>query len=717
MGRAVESPLAYAELNGTGPVLLSGGDVCLVSPAALSRWAGILLIEDDSARSARRGMAGVADGTSNMLLRIHRIDHDGARIVAERSYLPGSRASNATRRPELALDLLDAAEVDGCVVVCGPTYGCSLSFLGGLVERGLDAIAEIRPSSVVAVERRSSPHETPISSLLDHVRWRTLAVPVPGASREVTYSVAHLGTGRLGTGPRGSLFAAQTGAITGVHRGTVLGICLAEAPSLEEIIQAAGWVRWTRSLVRRFERPANPPDTAHSNSGHRVKNGRHPKLRANIALSLRHDQISSAAEPMLAPSLKRSLVTSHGILNVVELFAGAGGMGLGFLLAGRKAACYRLIYSGEVDPNYAQTLKTNYTTVDRIRPRRNSTPEHISAIDLRLKRAREAVAAAAADLGGADIVIGGPPCQGFSNANRNSWRSSNPHNELIDVYLSYVISLSPKVFVLENVQGIHWTLRSGSRQAQSSMLEHIVARMEAAGYDVFIQLLDAVWFGVPQFRSRFFIIGIHRDLGYARETFGSWGPFPQPSHGPGTSRPYSTVRDAIGDLPPVGNGHLDEQADYAEPAQHALDANTFLGFLRAGADAELITDHTTSRHADYVIERYRRIPPGGNWESIADSLTNYADVRRTHSNIYRRLVWDEPSITIGHYRKSMLVHPSQDRGLSLREAARLQSFPDWFRFAGNPRGQRGGLVQKQQQLANAVCPLVAKAIAEFILSL
>lgn len=709
---------AHAGPNGTGPVLLDGSDVCIVSPAALARWTGILLIEDDSARSARRGMAGVADGTSSMLLRIHRIDHDGARIVAERSYLPGSRAANATRRPELALDLLDAAKaVDGCVMVCGPTYGCSSSFLDGLMARGLDAIPEIRPSSIVAVERRGSTQKTPISSLLNDAQWHTLAVQVPGASREVTYSAARLGTGRLGTGPRGSLFAAQTGAITGVHRGTVLGLCLASAPSLEEIVQAAGWVRWTRSLVRRFERPAGRPGTAYRNGGQRAKNGSHPKLRANIALSLRHDQISSTAESMLAPSLKRSLATSSRTLNVVELFAGAGGMGLGFLLADRKSAKYRLIYSGEVDPNYVQTLRTNYAAVDRIRRRRSSTPDHISAIDLRSKQARDALTAAAAESGGADIVIGGPPCQGFSNANRNSWRSSNPHNELIDVYLSYVTSLSPKVFVLENVQGIHWTLKRGSRQARSSMLEHIVARMEGAGYDVFIQLLDAVWFGVPQFRSRFFVVGLHRDLGYARDTFGSWGPFPRPSHGPGTSCAYSTVHDAIGDLPPVGNGHLDEYADYAESDQHIFDTNGLLGFLRAGADTDVITDHTTSRHADYVIERYRRIPPGGNWESIADSLTNYSNVRRTHSNIYRRLVWDEPSITIGHYRKSMLVHPSQDRGLSLREAARLQSFPDWFRFAGNPRGKRGGLVQKQQQLANAVCPLVAKAIAEFILNL
>ena len=126
---------------------------------------------------------------------------------------------------------------------------------------------------------------------------------------------------------------------------------------------------------------------------------------------------------------------------------------------------------------------------------------------------------------------------------------------------------------------------------------------------------------------------------------------------------------------------------------------------------------TSRRDADYVIERYGRIPEGANWESIRDSLTNYADASRTHSNIYRRLSWNQPAITIGHFRKSMLVHPSQSRGLSLREASRLQSLPDWFRFAGKPDGSPGGLVHKQQQLANAVSPLVTKAISEFMLSL
>jgi site-specific DNA-cytosine methylase len=176
-----------------------------------------------------------------------------------------------------------------------------------------------------------------------------------------------------------------------------------------------------------------------------------------------------------------------------------------------------------------------------------------------------------------------------------------------------------------------------------------------------------------------------------------------------------TVRDAIGDLPAVGNGHAEYETRYRPVRARA--SNPFLRAMRQGASRNTVTDHVTSRHADYVIERYRRIPAGGNWRDIQDDLTNYADVSRTHSNIYRRLAWDEPSITIGHYRKSMLVHPSQHRGLSLREACRLQSLPDWFRFAGSETDDEGGLVHKQQQLANAVCPMVTQAIAGLVLEL
>jgi site-specific DNA-cytosine methylase len=262
--------------------------------------------------------------------------------------------------------------------------------------------------------------------------------------------------------------------------------------------------------------------------------------------------------------------------------------------------------------------------------------------------------------------------------------------------------------VLENVQGILWTLKAGA-QARSSTAHHIIRSLNRAGYDVSARLLDAAWYGVPQRRTRFFLIALHRSLGIAPHDLGDWGPFPRPTHGPGQS-PYVTVRQAIGDLPRIDNGSLEAVRFYPEP-DSAVQCNPYLEAMRANGAHGVITDHITSRQADYVIDRYGQIPAGGNWEAISHLLTNYSDVRRTHSNIYRRLRWDEPAITIGHYRKAMIVHPGQNRGLSLREASRLQSIPDWFRFSGSPSGRVGGLMHKQQQLANAVSPFVARAIA------
>jgi DNA-cytosine methyltransferase len=435
--------------------------------------------------------------------------------------------------------------------------------------------------------------------------------------------------------------------------------------------------------------------------------------RANIALAHRQDS-QLDLEERIKPTLRGLLARSEGQLNVVELFAGAGGMGLGFMAAQRKGVRYRVVSSTELNPIYAATLKRNHAEFARQVRDEVTTAECLPG-DLRAKESLARIASEARSAGGAHVVIGGPPCQGFSNANRNSWSSKNPNNRLVDVFVDYIEKLSPRAFVMENVQGILWTSARQGRESAPTVVESIARRLRRAGYVVFPKLLDAAWYGAPQFRSRFFLVGLHQDLGYGPSDFGSWGPFPKPTHGHGRARPYVTVGQAIGDLPVLGNGSSESPMAYDEVPE-ALKKNRFLRFVRSGAPRGAIHDHVTSKHASYVLERYKRIPQGGNWEDVVVSMSNYADVRRTHSNIYRRLTWNQPSITIGHYRKSMLIHPRQHRGLSLREASRLQAFPDWFRFCGTPDGREGGLVHKQQQLANAVSPVVSKAIAQFLLT-
>lgn len=677
---------------------------------AIGRFDEILLLEDNATAAERRRHAGVSskDTGQTITVRVHRLNGASKLVVARKTYEAGSMRSRRSAKIEVVASLVDRAVNGGlqAVLVAGTSYGSASAFLEMLTERDLPFVVQIRPSTVVKLnERGCSP--VAAKDLLKRGTWRDVTAVMPDGT-EVECCAAKLATVEL-PARTGRLFAAQVGGIEGVHRGTIIGLASFDA-GIADLVHLIAHTRWIRRVSRK-EKRGGAASTGAEPSGAAAA----ITARANIALARRQDALVQADLPKIRASGKGLLRQAAPILNVIELFSGAGGMGLGFLLGGGAHRRYRIIYSGEANPIFVQTLRHNHKSFERAARLRagSRTPEEIGTADLRKKAALERAESLSREAGGAHFLIGGPPCQGFSMANRNSWSASNPHNELIDVFIKYILQLRPLGFLMENVQGILWTPNATT---SVSVVDAIERRLKAAGYVLFPKLLDAVWYGVPQNRTRFFLMGLHRDLGYSADDFGPWGPFPKPSHGT-PSRPFVTVRQAIADLPRIGNGESRECASYEQPSGEVLRENEFLRYARAGAAHDLIFDHVTSRHAEYVIERYRRIPAGGNWESIRDQMTNYADVSRTHSNIYRRLRWDEPSITIGHYRKSMLVHPSQHRGLSLREASRLQSFPDWFRFVGTTSGGPGGLVHKQQQLANAVCPLVTKAIAEFMLNL
>lgn len=702
--------------------------VAAIVPA---RWPEVLLLEDDSARAHRREIVGVAqsEARSRVTVRLHRISPAGWEVLAKRVYRPGALRERTSGRGKaiIALDLIDGSRSrrNGTVVVAGSVYGCNVCFLSGLADRKLDWVVEVRPSTPLICPDRAGGDslQTVARDFLDAAKWKRFRMSVPIAVAPFEYWAATLSDVSLPGGRTGRLFAAQTGGIPGVHRGTIFGLASDRDAAVLDLLRVLGWARWIRPATRREERKSvllPVQRQAPTNADHQSKGTSLP-VRANITIARMQDKRASVHQARLQGDAfpQRGFLSSLSpVLNIAELFAGAGGMGLGFLLAGNRSRRYRLVFSGEVNPVYIKTLRNNHDILSAQRggDRTDHVPEHVEPVDLRSADALAVLRRCARQAGGVHVLIGGPPCQGFSSANRNSWHSANPHNLLIDTFLRHVEALRPLIFLLENVQGILWT-QKGGRSTQLTVVEHLARRMMAAGYEVFPKLLDAVWYGVPQYRSRFFLLGLRRDLGYRREDFGEWGPFPLPTHGPWCSRQYVTVHEAIADLPRIRNGEDADERDYREPSAEELRSNLFLKLMRTGAPPGLILDHVTSRHAEYVIARYRQIPQGGNWQDIANMLTNYADAQRTHSNIYRRLMWHEPSITIGHYRKSMLVHPVQNRGLSLREACRLQSFPDWFRFAGALNGGSGGLMHKQQQLANAVCPLVSKAIAEFLLEL
>lgn len=679
----------------------------------------ILLIEDNAARSGRRETRVKPNGGAPILIRLHRIVDNTVDVISEASYeIKSLKKEHREGKGAIALGMLDSVipRAQNSLVVVGPPYSSNRAFVNGVSERRVEFVGELRPSFQVRATSdcgHCSEGALAASALVDRASWRHEEIWLPQLARSVPCRIAELGFFYCGFECPTRVFAVDVGAIDRFHRGTIIGVSTDQSSQVSDLIRALYWVRWIRPLVRRRER------TSHKTPNVSDRHGLTLTYRSNIALARLQDQ--STVELLATKNQEtrsRALLKSSGVLNVAELFAGAGGMGLGFLMSRNREKSYRLVFSAELHPIYVQTLRTNHEYFKRkYRGQSDPVPEILRPIDLNKRTSLEHAALTTRNSGGVDVLIGGPPCRGFSSANRNSWSSNNPHNQLVSIFMRYVEKLKPPVFLMENVQGIMWTAKNGDTKKPISVAKHIFKRMKDAGYLVFPKLLDAVWYGVPQYRTRLFVLGLHKDIGYHIDDFGRWGPFPAPTHGPNAGKPYVTVRDAIADLPSVGNGFTAPEVSYKELSSSALAANPYLKRMRDHAPKTRILDHITSQHAPYVIERYGRIPAGGNWENIAEMMSNYADIRRTHSNIYRRLVWDEPSITIGHYRKSMLVHPDQDRGLSLREASRLQSFPDWFRFAGTAEGTSGGLMHKQQQLANAVCPLVTEALASCILSL
>jgi DNA (cytosine-5)-methyltransferase 1 len=171
---------------------------------------------------------------------------------------------------------------------------------------------------------------------------------------------------------------------------------------------------------------------------------------------------------------------------------------------------------------------------------------------------------------------------------------------------------------------------------------------------------------------------------------------------PRSKKKKITVAEAISDLPDLENGQQLEKGDYKNSG------STYAKKMRKGCKKP--SQNYVSRNADYVIERYSYIGQGQNWRAIPEHLMlNYKNRKNCHSGIYKRLDPNKPSVVISNYRKNMLIHPFQDRGLSVREAARLQSFPDKSVF-------KGSIMKIQQQIGNAVPPLMAEPIFKKILS-
>ena len=368
---------------------------------------------------------------------------------------------------------------------------------------------------------------------------------------------------------------------------------------------------------------------------------------------------------------------------VIDLFSGVGGLTLGLRNAG-----FRVGLAVDNDAACEATHRRNLPDVPFLR----ADLQRVSARDLRL--------AASLPAGELDLLAGGPPCQGFSIIGQRELL--DPRNSLLHHFMRLAGELRPRVFLIENVPGL-------ATLARGAVLRQLGAAFDAAGYNVDVAELLAAQYGVPQMRWRMFFVGWRRDLaskgGFPSPTHGPWGIgdlVPNRTVTPEAAAGFLTIRDAIGDLPPVGAGGTARRYDTPPegPYQQAM---------RLEAPGEL-HNHYAARLAPQNIDRIRRLAPGEDWRSLPAELLPpgmRGALRKDHTRRFRRMEWTgiaRSVITRFRDPKSgEYIHPEQHRTISIREAARLQSFPDWFVFEGTHS-------QQYDQVGNAVPPLLANAI-------
>lgn len=387
-----------------------------------------------------------------------------------------------------------------------------------------------------------------------------------------------------------------------------------------------------------------------------------------------------------------------------DLFCGAGGLSLGFQGAG-----FHIAFGNDINEEYANTYRLNHDGTVFFRE---------SIEDLTTSDVFKTTGLHRRDI---DILIGGPPCQGFSiNAPKRSLEDDRNH--LFRQYGRLVLEgLRPKVIVMENVPGM--VSLDGGR-----FIRDIYALFEQAGYRMRHMILCAAHYGIPQERWRLFFIGtILKDVEIT---------FPEPTHfAPvranftggrdltwlpliqnGASRPnlfgrvlkpFTSVRSAIGDLPPLAVREGADEMEYLCPPQSAYQK------LMRGKSKTLF-NHVAGALSKQNLERMKHIQPGGSWREIPHDLLPKGMKRARRSDHTRRYGRIDPAGLSGtvltkcdpHW--GSFFHYEQDRALTVREAARLQSFPDSYRFYGSR-------VSQYEQVGNAVPPLLAKTLADHIL--
>jgi DNA (cytosine-5)-methyltransferase 1 len=378
-------------------------------------------------------------------------------------------------------------------------------------------------------------------------------------------------------------------------------------------------------------------------------------------------------------------------LKSVDLFCGAGGIAEGFRQSG-----FECLYGNDADGDAMETFHHNH-------PRAISDNRKIEEVDPSVIRRQLGLRT-----GELDALVGGPPCQGFS-INAPGRFLDDPRNSLFQHYIRFLDEFRPKTLMFENVPGM-LSLNEGG------IFEEIMSEISAHGYQLSAQILFAAHYGVPQERWRVIILGsregypplpplpTHNALGRANFRGGRnmvLNPLPIERN---FLKPAVTVAQALDDLPELEMGQGAEVMEYTKRPH-----SPFAHVMRKGS--RRVFNHHAAQLSRQNIERFKHVPPGGSWRDIPHHLLPkgmQAARRSDHTKRYGRLHPEKLSGTVmtkcDPHWGSVFLH-GQDRTLTVREAARLQSFPDTYRFLGSR-------VAQYTQVGNAVPVLMARAVAQ-----